>query len=115
MATAKLLWWHIGLVAHDRDFKQLLFGVLPAVGKRAPLSADTTPTRSCTHRALVLADSIPNKIKMDDLLSIFKACLAYGIAWVNFGQHRSAFGTMLVQNVSYELLKNAAHEALTRL
>ena len=45
---------------------------------------------------------------MDDLLSIFKACLAYGVAWVNFGQHRSAFGTMLVQNVSYELLKHVA-------
>ena len=69
------------------------------------------PTTQC----LVLADSTPNKIKMDDLLSIFKACLAYGVAWVNFGQHRSAFGTMLVQNVSYELLKNVAHEALMRL
>ena len=52
---------------------------------------------------------------MDDLLSIFKACLAYGVAWVNFGQHRNAFGTMLVQNVSYELLKNVPHEALTIL
>ena len=64
---------------------------------------------------LPAADSIPNKIKMDDLLSIFKACLAYGVAWVNFGQHRNAFGTMLVQNVSCELLKNVAHDALMKL
>ena len=57
---------------------------------------------------LPAADPIPNKIKMDDLLSIFKACLAYGVALVNFGQHRSVVCTMLVQNVSYELLRHVA-------
>ena len=34
-----LLWRHIGLVIHIRFFKQLLFGVLPAVGTLAPLTA----------------------------------------------------------------------------
>ena len=34
-----LLWRHIGLVIHDRFFKQLLFGVLLAAGKLAPLTA----------------------------------------------------------------------------
>ena len=37
MLAEKLFWRHIGLVAHDRCFKQLLFGMLPAGGKRAPL------------------------------------------------------------------------------
>ena len=37
MPPEELLWRHIGLIAHDRFFKQLLFGVLPAGGKRAPL------------------------------------------------------------------------------
>ena len=39
MPPGELLWRHIGLVAHDRCFKQLLFGVLPAGGKLAPLSS----------------------------------------------------------------------------
>ena len=30
----------VGLVAHDRDLKQLLFGVLHALGKLTPLATD---------------------------------------------------------------------------
>ena len=37
MPPEELLYRHVGLVANDRLFKQLLFGRLPAGGKLAPL------------------------------------------------------------------------------
>ena len=40
MQLEELLERHIGLVAHDRLFKQLLFGVLLGLGKLAPLATD---------------------------------------------------------------------------
>ena len=38
MPLEELITRHIGPVAHDRNIKQLLFGVLPAGGKPAPMA-----------------------------------------------------------------------------
>ena len=66
--SEELRWRHMGLVAHDRFFKQLLFGMLPAVGKLAPLYSMCTIEAILTREgSLPTAGSIPKRSCLKNL------------------------------------------------